>query len=218
MVVRGSFVHWSTVDAIADSTCITRFIEQALSTRRLLYTTRKLIHVTSYLTFFDMFQLSVPPVLLVCRVQMVPTAYPVCVARNSPVLNGLRPVDTPCRSSQLPSLYIYDGDHPFHRVKPPGCHTYVYLVDSSEAGKLVFEDISEAQNVPAGPISCKCTPGPCRIIVLTCMCPALKGYTELCSGDALFARPITGGGDVRADCLQILVGVRCVSVQRMSKL
>ena len=85
--------------------------------------------------------------------QGVPDTYPIRVPDGSPVVRDLCRVDTSWRSPQLPCLYKYLGDHPYHRTKLPDSTTYVYLIDSSVDGKRVFDTISNAQTVPSGPIS-----------------------------------------------------------------
>lgn len=42
--------------------------------------------------------------------------------------------------------------HPLRQMQAEGQRTFVYLVDSSEQGKQIFEQICAAQKVPEGPI------------------------------------------------------------------
>ncbi|KAI0091806.1 hypothetical protein BDY19DRAFT_991480 [Irpex rosettiformis] len=122
----------------------------------------------------------------------VPAIYPVHVPDDSPVLRGLEMVEIAERDPQLPALYKYIGQHLSHRVKFPSSITYVLLVDPSTEGKEVYDAISDAQEVPSGPIAGLC------------------GLVEVGLGDALLARPIDQDRDPAADALQILVGIKLV--------
>lgn len=88
------------------------------------------------------------------------SAYPVIVLQGSAVLKGLQILDLPGRSVSLPPLYEYiDGPHPLCRSLSQTARVYVYIVDSSPEGKRRFQEISEAQRVPEGPIGGGNNPG-----------------------------------------------------------
>ncbi|KAI0788938.1 hypothetical protein BC629DRAFT_1593435 [Irpex lacteus] len=119
----------------------------------------------------------------------LPSAYPVEVPIDSPVLRGLTPVPVENRDPLLPLLYEYSAPHPYHRLRPPSGRTYVYLVDPSPKGKALYSAIADSMKVPPGPIA------------------GLKGLVQIQPGDAVLARSIYAAGDPSEDCLQILGGI-----------
>lgn len=92
----------------------------------------------------------------------LPSHYPVVVAPDSPVLNGLTAFelnsdegkyDPRGRRTQLPCIYEWKGPHPSHPVKFKESRTYVYLVDPSLEGKEVAQKLWMDEKVPGGPVA-----------------------------------------------------------------
>ncbi len=83
----------------------------------------------------------------------LPKTYPVTVPAGSPVLKGLDLVPLAGRNPLLPPLYQYTEPHPYHRIRPKNCKTYVYLVDPSPKGKALYSAIADSMKVPGGPIA-----------------------------------------------------------------
>lgn len=140
----------------------------------------------------------------------LPSVYPVHVAQDSPVLAGLTLLDIPDRNPLLPPLYTYNGDHPYHRVRPEDRITYVYLVDPSPKGKAMAAAIANSMEVPSGPISGVLFLRDDYTGVPNLLCLGLRGVTQLRPGDALMGRSILANGDPNEDCLQLLGGIECV--------
>ncbi|KAI0091813.1 hypothetical protein BDY19DRAFT_904411 [Irpex rosettiformis] len=161
--------HWQF--RLAESFVYTRSVDQALTCQRLIHRLDHRVLMSSSL----------------------PDEYPVYVPEGSPVLKGLEKLDLLDRHPRLPAIYKYAGQHPLHLAKLLSVGTtYVYLVDPSPEGKETFAALSDAQEVPSGPIG------------------DLAGLLELKPGDALFARSTENAGDPEADCLQVLVGIKLV--------
>lgn len=138
------------------------------------------------------------------------TPYPVHVPDDSPALKGLVPFDLPGRPDYLPDIYQYQGNHPLREVWPTGHHTFIYFVDTSDAGKRDFADRSSRLSVPKGPNQ----NNPSALF----LCPSsvvglpvvldLAGYLHLRPGDLIAARDKDGDGDPEMDVIQGYCGER----------
>lgn len=139
--------------------------------------------------------------------------YSVLPPEDGHCLRSLRACRIANRDPRLPPLYTYIGRHPQvpeNRRSVRTGTTYVYLVDTTSAGKDSFAELSRSMQVPRGAIgqdgsnkgrSCYS----CAVLVHNALL-GLLGLLRLSSGDAVFARDVNGSGDASEDAIQAFVG------------